>query len=72
MLILGGGNEEQKPEELNKRALAIIQRVKDKLTGISHVSCMNSMVTIILVLSKCNYNICLSAHWNNTHVCDWT
>ena len=72
MLILGGGNEEQKPEELNKRALAIIQRVKDKLTGISHVSCMNSMVTIILALSKCNHNICLSDHWNDTQICDWT
>ena len=37
-LILGGGSVEQKPEELNKRALTIIQRVKDKLTGVSFVS----------------------------------
>ena len=70
MLILGGGNEEQKPEELNKRALAIIQRVKDKLTGILHVSCTYSVVTIILALIKCTHNICLSAHWNDTHTCD--
>ena len=32
-----GGSEEQKPEELNKRALTIIQRVKDKLTGMVQV-----------------------------------
>ena len=33
-VLIEGGSDEQKPEELNKRALAIIQRVKDKLTGI--------------------------------------
>merc|ERR1719266_684426 len=31
--IVGSGNTQQQPEALNKKALDIVQRVRDKLTG---------------------------------------
>ena len=31
--LVGSGNTQQQPEALNKKALDIVQRVRDKLTG---------------------------------------
>jgi len=51
LILLEGGSEEQKPEELNKKALTIIQQVRDKLTGTVIVS-LQTLSNSMLVLFK--------------------
>ena len=52
-----GGSGEQKPEELNKKALTIIQRVRDKLTGtiyhiFSYIHCVCTISYSTIVYSR--------------------
>ena len=48
-------SQQYHPEELNRKALAIIERVRQKLTGLLSAHC-----TINLVLSICRQSICPS------------